>query len=154
MTKKLFLMQGVPGSGKSTIADSIALSFNTFVEDWEDEDRAIILSTDNWRYREWDNTYDFDPAKNATFHHECQKACIKEMQNGREIIIIDNTNIQEWQARPYIELAKIFEYSVTVVSVDCGLDEAIRRQEARTEDRRVPAEVITDMYRRMERVLT
>lgn len=141
-------MQGVPGSGKSTIADYISFAFN--VEDGRT--RAIILSTDDWRYT--DGKYEFDPETNKVFHKNCQKACIEAMQRGQEVIIIDNTNIQEWQVRPYIEVAKIYDYSVTVVSIDCGLKEAIQRQSSRTEDRRVPAEVITEMYTNMERVLT
>jgi predicted kinase len=144
--KILYILQGVPGSGKSTIANYIAQAE-------EDKDRnVVILSTDDWRFDD-DGIYVFDPEENVTYHKSCQRACADAMLNGTDVVIIDNTNIQEWQAHPYLVLADIFDYQVQVVSVDAGLATAIQRQQLRKEDRRVPDHVIIRMYEEMERLL-
>jgi predicted kinase len=141
----LYLMQGVPGSGKSTIARMIQESYGG---------GAVILSTDDFRLAP-DGSYTFDMAENAKYHQMCQRRAAELMQEGAPVLIIDNTNIQEWQAHPYLVLAEIWGYTVQVVSVDCGLYTAIERQKEREGlgDRAVPREVITDMYWRMERLL-
>lgn len=146
LMKILYLMQGIPGSGKTTIAQMI--------QDCERANgkRVALLSTDDWRFDD-DENYVFDPKDNERYHIACQQECAKKMVDGIECIIIDNTNIQEWQAHPYLVLASIFEYVVQVVSVDSGLNIAIERQKERRQDRQVPTPVIIDMYDRMERLL-
>ena len=150
--KVLYLMQGVPGSGKSTIAEMIRQSYE---ERAPMPDRALIISTDDHRL-EPDGSYKFVAADNARFHKLTQRDCARLMRQGQRAIIVDNTNIQGWQAHPYLVLADIYDYTVQVVSVDCGLPLAIERQGEREGlgDRRVPPEVITDMYGKMERLLT
>jgi len=146
MPKVLYLMQGVPGSGKSIIARMIA--------DFERANGKQVshLSTDDWRFDD-DGIYQFDPADNARYHKACQQAAAEDMMNGVEVVIIDNTNIREWEVHPYLVLADIHGYIVQVVSVDAGLGNSITRQEQRREDRRVPSEVIIRMYNEMERLL-
>ena len=148
--KTLYLMQGVPGSGKSSIARMIQAHHNE-----DDLDVCVTVSTDDFRLDE-DGSYIFDAKDNGRFHRLAQQRCAQEMTVGRYAIIIDNTNIQEWQARPYLVLADIFGYVVQVVSVDCGLKLAIERQGERDGlgDRAVPPFVISDMYGKMERLLT
>lgn len=138
--KMLYLMQGVPGSGKSTIANVLA-----------DRYAGTVLSTDSYRYR--DGTYEYSPETNAEFHRKCQKACVEEMQFGTEVIFIDNTNITRWQAEPYIQLARIYDYAVQAIRVDVDVEVAIERQLDRSEDRRVPEHVIRSMHEQMEDLL-
>jgi len=166
----LYLMQGVPGSGKSRIADMIAASYT----------ECPIISTDDYRMQPQpmclehghtggelvcpkcgtpdkvtvEDIYVFDAEDNARYHQMAQQAAARLMADGYQAIVIDNTNIQEWAARPYIVLANIYGYTVEVVSVDCGLHLSMKRQVERREDRRVPDEVIKDMYSKMERLLT
>jgi predicted kinase len=152
-TKVLYLMQGVPGSGKSTVARMIA-DFENYGRSSQSKGRAVILSTDDHRL-ESDGSYRFDPADNERFHRLTQQDCARLMAKGKQVIIIDNTNIAEWQARPYLVLAGVWGYAVQVVSVDCGLAVAIARQGEREGlgDRKVPAPVIGRMYAQMERLL-
>lgn len=146
MTGVLYIMQGVPGSGKSTIARMIQEYYGS---------RAVTISTDSFRLDK-DGAYVFDAADNRKYHGMCQRRCVELMQEEWAAIIVDNTNIQEWQAHPYLVMADVYGYTVQVVSVDCGLPLAIERQQERAGlgDRAVPPEVITDMYEKMERLLT
>lgn len=146
-TKILYLMQGVPGSGKTTVAKMIREHHNAL------GDSTALISTDSFRFDD-EGVYIFDAADNARYHKMAQKECIEEMANrDTNIIIIDNTNIQEWQAHPYLVMAEIYGYLVQVISVDSGLALAIERQQERRVDRQVPAGVIIRMYNDMERIL-
>lgn len=145
VTKRLYLMQGIPGSGKSTMAGWLVDHFQL------NEVRVKHLSTDDWRYAE--GMYVYDPETNKQFHTDCQKACVLAMQEHKEVIIVDNTNITQWQADPYIALARIYDYEISVMRVECDPEVAIQRQERRPEDRRVPAPVISSMYEQMERLV-
>lgn len=145
--RKLYLMQGVPGSGKSTVAARIKAGA------WEETDKEpIILSTDDWRYGDCGH-YVFDPVTNVEFHMACQRTCVDAMRLGIETIIIDNTNIEKWQAEPYFCLARMYGYEINVIRVDPGLAEAKRRNAQRPLERRVPDEVIESMYSKMETLL-
>lgn len=137
-------MQGVPGSGKSTVARAIAQGSYAI-------DEAIIISTDDY----WDRggIYAFETGKLGQAHRWNQERCLQAMQEGHGLIIVDNTNIQKKAAVPYVGLASVFGYSVQVVRVDPGLDVAIARNVERTPDRQVPEGVIRDMYARMETLL-
>lgn len=155
MTRILYVMQGVPGSGKSVIAGMIRDAENREGAFGRNGDPAVIISTDDERL-EADGSYTFDAADNSRFHRLTQQKCAKLMASGQPVIIVDNTNIEHWQALPYLVLAAVWDYVVQVVSVDCGLGRAIERQSEREGlgDRRVPDEVIAGMYGKMERLMT
>jgi len=195
MTEKvLYVMQGVPGSGKSTIArmieeyerahgsrpdELLPVVVTISTDDHRLESQRVcsihghigantscpecgnavsVTETDVYVFDAADNArvYVFDAADNARFHKATQRDCARHMINGVPAIIVDNTNIQEWQAHPYLVLADIYGYEVQVVSVDCGLARAIERQSERVGlgDRAVPANVIAGMYEGMERLLS
>lgn len=145
VTKRLYLMQGVPGSGKSTLAETMRRSYA------EKEVAVVVFSTDDWRFK--DGKYEYDPETNKAFHQACQKAVIGAMQGGIEAIIVDNTNITQWQADPYLAMARIFDYEVMIVRVEVDVKVAIARQENRPVDRQIPAFVIEQMNETMERLV-
>jgi len=147
MNKILYIMQGVPGSGKSCLARMIQSSYT--------EADCVIFSTDEyWSYAD---QYRFDERNLRWAHQWNQRRVAQKMLKDLStdsFIIVDNTNILGSEALPYRMLAEMFEYTVQVVSVDCGLDEAIRRNAERKEDRQVPEEVIRERYSKMERLMT
>lgn len=149
--KRLYLLQGVPGSGKSTIANILFQSFGRILPG-DLKYSAIILSTDDHRYGDCGH-YIFDPKTNVEFHHQTQRDCADQMRMATNYIIIDNTNILREHAYPYIALAKMYGYTVDVVRVDPGLEEAKRRNAQRPIERRVPNDVIDRMYQTMEQLL-
>ncbi len=102
--KTLFIMQGAPGSGKSTVARELARAFV-----------AASYSTDEFHIEE-DRVYRFKPEKAAEFHKRNQARCRQALENGWNVVI-DNTAIHRWEARPYVEMA--VELGVTVVFVRC-----------------------------------
>ncbi|KAM4627127.1 uncharacterized protein n4bp2l2 [Polymixia lowei] len=89
----LILMRGLPGSGKSTKAQEL-LSTGP---------NGLVLSTDDYFAQE--NGYLYDPSL-VGVAHECNQRRAKEaMRNSRSPVIIDNTNIQAWEMKPYVKMA-------------------------------------------------
>lgn len=143
-------MQGVPGSGKSFMAQMLRRHFES--QSHRPDASISVRSTDDYRYGECGH-YIHDVAKNAELHARTQREVADDMRNGVNYVIVDNTNIQCWQAEPYFCLARMYGYKINVVRVDPGLDTALARNATRPLERQVPAEVIRSMHEKMERLL-
>jgi predicted kinase len=107
--KVLYIMRGVPGSGKSYTARQIMASHGA-----ELDPTNHIFSTDdffgsgeeykkNWAAEKLGraHAWNFDRFKEA-------------VHKGTSPIIIDNTNIKSWQWSNYVEYAKRFGYRVEI----------------------------------------
>ncbi|KAI4875401.1 hypothetical protein NFI96_006312 [Prochilodus magdalenae] len=102
----LVLMRGVPGSGKSTLAKKILSS----------GPNGLILSTDDYFFQE--DRYSFDPALLGKAHDWNQRRARDAMLSGCSPVIIDNTNVQAWEMKPYVTLALEFGYRVEFAEPD------------------------------------
>lgn len=104
--KKLILLRGLPGAGKSTFAKSIS-NFNTgHVE----ADMYFIDDNGN---------YNFEASKIKQAHEWCQKETERYMgPYGFETIIVSNTFTQEWEMKQYYELAGKYGYVVYSLIVE------------------------------------
>lgn len=128
--KHFLIMKAISGSGKSTIAQKIAASY----------DRFIICSTDNYFMK--DGKYCFDPKMLGQYHSNTLNDVKKYMEKEFDCVILDNTNLKADHIKPYIKLAKEYGYSVTLIEVDCGLEEAKKRNATRSADRKIPETVL------------
>jgi predicted kinase len=99
--KELFLLRGLPGAGKSTLAKSIdgrhAEADQYFMEDGE---------------------YKFDASKLKDAHLWCQSIVDSYMRNGFERVTVSNTFTQEWGMDYYFDLAKKYGYRVYSLIVE------------------------------------
>lgn len=95
------LMQGPSGSGKSTLAKHIA-----YVID------AEIFSTDEIFVE--NGVYNFDPKKLGIYHKRNQERVAKALAAGGNVIV-DNTNLRRWEAKPYVLAALANGYEVKFV---------------------------------------
>lgn len=101
--KVLVLLRGLPGSGKSVLANKI-------------RGCGIILSTDHFFYRK--GLYEFDRRKLSEAHEWNKRRARQAIQDGRSPVIIDNTNVEVWEMMPYVALAVRAKYSVFVLEPD------------------------------------
>jgi len=104
----VIINRAVPGSGKSTISKCIiekVLSVGL---------KATIHSTDEY-FKTNENVYDFKPEKLEENHKKNLDAFIKDLQNGINIVICDNTNLSPWQSKPYTEVARKYNYQIVFI---------------------------------------
>jgi predicted kinase len=138
---RMYIMQGIPGSGKSTVAQMIRSAYPMTAS-------CIIRSTDDLFMV--DGVYKFDQSKLGGYHQKNQWLVEEDCKNKIPCVIVDNTNIKPRDSKHYIAIAKKYGYSVTVVRVDAGLNEAKKRNATRPEDRKIPEHVIERMHGDME----
>ncbi|XP_076591831.1 uncharacterized protein n4bp2l2 [Chaetodon auriga] len=102
----LILMRGLPGSGKSTMARELLSTGPS----------GLILSTDD--YFAHRDGYRYDPGLLGAAHEWNQSRAKDAMHDGRSPIIIDNTNIQVWEMKPYVKMALDRGYKVDFCEPD------------------------------------
>jgi adenylate kinase family enzyme len=104
--KKLILLRGLPGSGKSTFADLIGARGAGYAHFEAD------------MYFMKDGEYKFDPSQIKMAHNWCMIQTEKAMANDTAIIIVSNTFTQEWEMDFYYEKAKYYDYDVFSVILE------------------------------------
>lgn len=93
--KVLFLVRGLPGAGKTTLAHHIA---------------DVVFENDD--YFGFGDQYKFSQEMLPWAKSECFMHCREAMEKGVPKIAIANTFIDEGGLEPYYQLAKIFGYTV------------------------------------------
>ena len=141
---KLVLMRGVSGSGKSTLAREIAQA----------NVDSVIYSTDDFFMV--DGEHVFDPKRLGEYHRKNVEKVKTAMNNKTTCIIVDNTNTQAWEMKPYVELAVHYGYEVEIVSPKpVGLDELMIRQAQRQDQNKsLSIEIVKRMLDRFENNVT
>jgi predicted kinase len=136
MEKVLYIVRGIPGSGKSTFAKMLV------GEDF------LVCEADKYFIDKETGEYNFDFTKIKDAHKFCQDTVETYMKDSlvndqfyREIAV-SNTFTQEWEMKPYFELAKTYGYKVFSIVVE-------NRHEG-TNQHGVPDEVLTKMRERFE----
>ncbi|KAM8971371.1 NEDD4-binding protein 2 isoform X2 [Sarcophilus harrisii] len=96
----LVLLRGLPGSGKSFLARKLL----------EENPNGVILSSDDFFYK--NGQYQFDGNLLGEAHEWNQKRAKEALEKKVSPIIIDNTNLQAWEMKPYIIMSQKHKYKV------------------------------------------
>jgi len=133
--KKLILLVGVPGAGKTTLAKKIV------------ERGFLCLNADTIRQEVHGNAADqSDPEKIFTIFFQLLEDA---MSKGLDIVI-DNTNLNPKQRRPILERAAQFAYTdIQLFLLDVPLDTCLERNRGR--QRCVPDDIVANMYMELNR---
>ena len=104
--KTLYIVRGLPGSGKSTFAKSIG---------------GIHIEADQFFME--NGKYNFDITKIKLAHKYCQNQTEAWMKtDGVQVdntkIVVSNTFTQEWEMEPYFKMAEDFGYRVFTIIVE------------------------------------
>jgi len=142
----MIIMRGLPCAGKTHTALTIC--------DYADDHCEVVrVSADEYFYDE-DGVYHFDPGKLPQAHGECFRKAVSWATNPllptrSRLIVVDNINISAWEISPYMALAQAYAIPAYILTVDCGLEERMKRNAARSPDRRVPEVILANMAMRM-----
>ncbi|XP_073439293.1 uncharacterized protein [Dendrobates tinctorius] len=139
--RRLVLLRGVPGSGKSTLA-------RTLLHQSPD---GIVLSTDDYFCKE--NGYTYHVKLLGDAHSWNQNRARRALDDGRTPVVIDNTNIQGWEMKPYVQMAVDRGYDVEFLEPDTWWKDDVQELEKRN-THRVPRDKISQMLDRYEHDMT
>lgn len=131
MEKVLYIVRGIPGSGKSTFARQ--LTSNVF-----EEDQYFMVYDDPYG----EGVYKFDPSKIKEARDECQDNVRSAMMSSIPKIAVSNTFTQGWEMVPYEMMAKELGYMVFYVVVE--------NRHGGVNEHGVPEEKIEQMRNRFE----
>jgi predicted kinase len=110
--KNLYIVRGLPGSGKSTFAKKLV------------GDDFLVCEADKYFIDKETGEYNFDFTKIKEAHKFCQDTVETYMKDSLvndqfyRDIVVSNTFTQEWEMKPYFELAKQYGYQVTSLIVE------------------------------------
>ena len=113
MRKTLFLIRGLPGSGKSSLGKELAdtyLDYNPVTGGY----KSHSYEADDWFVDEH-GEYKFDIAKLREAHNHCKLQVSHAMAQGIEKIAVCHTFTQAWEAAIYFRLAESAGYHVFVI---------------------------------------
>jgi predicted kinase len=110
--KILYIVRGLPGSGKSTFSEKLVGS------------DFLVCEADKYFIDKETGQYNFDGSKIKDAHRWCQELVETYMKDSlvndqfyREIAV-SNTFTQEWEMKPYMELAQEYGYKVFTIVVE------------------------------------
>lgn len=137
---KVVIMQGVSGSGKSTIAEQLMVACYD----------ARCVSAD--LYFMQDGEYKFDQSLLGEAHKTCLRNFLETVTADPselpELLIVDNTNTQLWEMAPYIHAAAAYGHEVEVIRCVCPVEKAAGRNL-----HGVPEKAVQGMADRLEKPL-
>ena len=104
MAKILYIIRGLPGSGKSTLGAALTSG------------SGHVYSADDY-FMDTDGKYNFDPSKLSAAHESCKDGVRNALERGVSPVAVANTFSQKWEADPYFVMAG--ENGYTVVVLEC-----------------------------------
>ena len=110
--KVMVIMRGLPGSGKTHIAERLC----------QRKPSSVVCSADNYFQEKTPsakNSYRFVGTDIDSAHKRCRDDVIAAIKDGVEVVIVDNTNTQRWEYRVYERLALLCGYKSYVFEITC-----------------------------------
>jgi len=124
--QKLIIIRGIPGSGKTTLAQQLA--------------PLHYYEADQWMV-DADGNYDFDASRLHYAHSKCRQAVIGALNDGVETVVVSNTFTRRKEFLPYVKIAKRRGCDVEIVvatgnyqNVHGAPEEVVQRMRDQWED--------------------
>lgn len=115
MSKTLYIIRGLPGSGKSTLGERLADSYVDYHPKFGGP-KCHSYAADDW-FTDKDGNYNFVHDELPQAHEDCRARVMGAMMSDAENIAVCNTFSQFWEAEPYVKLCK--QYGYTPVVLEC-----------------------------------
>lgn len=104
--KALILLRGLPGAGKSTLAELLS-----------EKGAYPVLSIDSYFINE-KGDYHFKFDENHKAYKACEQKTEEALKNNSPKVFVDNTFTFDWEMEPYFKLASNYNYRLHVVTVE------------------------------------
>lgn len=131
----LFVLRGVPASGKSTYAKRWVA---------EDTHNRVRVNRDDLRFSTY-GMYQLDPALEHVIT-KAEHALIGAYLAAGKTVVVDNMNLRPKYVKEYLRLAA--KHSTFVLHKDFTVDVEVALERNRNRERQVPEETILMMYRK------
>lgn len=99
----LYIIRGVPGSGKTTLAKKMIQA--GMAEVHAEADMFMV---------DYHGNYEFNPARLKDCHQSCKNLVDAAMQVEKDVIV-SNTFTRKWEMQDYLDMAEDNGYQVTVI---------------------------------------
>lgn len=124
----LYIIRGIPGSGKTTLAGKMMR--HGMVDAYVEADMFMVDDKGD---------YLFNPKRLKFCHEQCQRLTDASLTTGKSVAV-SNTFTRKWEMQPYLDMAK--EHGATVTVIICQGDYGNVHG--------VPDEKVAEMKRRFE----
>ena len=128
--KTLYILRGVSGSGKTSLAKTLEQLPNT----------KAVAADDFW-YIVGKGEYAFDIKRLGEAHDWCKECVRALLTKGEYNIVLHNTTTSEKELLPYLHLAEILEYKVVSLVVE--------KRHTNSNVHQVPKEVLINQAKRL-----
>ena len=128
MDKVLYIIRGLPSSGKSTLGNEMV-------------GKEYNIAADDYFYTKGNGTYAFDRNLLYQAHSWCFKKLESLMEEAIPKLALSNTSTRERDVNTYIALAKKHGYKATVLTVEKWHDSV--------KDHNVTVETMVDMEKQL-----
>lgn len=136
----IILARGLPGAGKTTLANAISM-FNVAADDYQ-MDNGVY----NWRADRVQDAHKQCLERTRTFVTGLMALDeIGVFETPDPVVVVHNTFTREWEMQPYFDLAK--ELGCNIFSI------IVENRQGHTNQHGVPEEQIAKMQERFEVVL-
>ena len=106
MHQKLYIVRGLPGSGKSTYANNL-----------KNSDPMIVGFEADQFFIDFNGVYKFDADYLSSAHDWCHTNTLKYLYSGYDVVV-SNTFVKMWEMERYFILSRIFpQLSIKVIEL-------------------------------------
>jgi len=116
MKNTLYLIRGIPGCGKSTLATELKDAFDNHPTR-HNKLGAVICCADDYFITK-SGEYKFDPKQIGFAHNYCTDKARMSMFDGVPNVIVSNTSTTEKEVNTYTKMATKYNYKVVSLIVE------------------------------------
>lgn len=110
--KRVLILRGIQGSGKSTYARSLP--------------DATVVSADDF-FLSPSGRYEYDRERIQDAHTACFLRFMRALVEEAKTVVVDNMNLEAWEIAPYYMTGTAFDYEVEIINFFTDIETSAAR---------------------------